>query len=176
MDYFTKIPNEILEALLMHKFTKRQLKILLLICRLTYGCSKSFAILKKADLKVVGIYKVDSGWELEKLKNQKVILCESSPNLIYINREINEWQVSKILTNGDEGVSKLLTNQLVKYQQLVGKILTPKVEKPLYSAEPKESIKENKESVEYDSIKTGERLESMRQFLRDKGIIKKFDK
>jgi len=40
-DGHTKIANELLDAIIGHEFSKRQLKILLLIMRKTYGWNKS---------------------------------------------------------------------------------------------------------------------------------------
>jgi len=46
---FTKIENNILERILTSDFTKRQLKILLLIVRFSFGCQKNYAVLKNND-------------------------------------------------------------------------------------------------------------------------------
>ena len=42
---FTRVPNELLEAILATDFTKRQQKIIFMIIRLSYGCGKGYALL-----------------------------------------------------------------------------------------------------------------------------------
>ena len=53
---FTALPHSILDLLLCHSLSKRDLSILLLVVRLTYGCRNArWAHLRQTDLATVGI-------------------------------------------------------------------------------------------------------------------------
>ena len=55
MTGFTKFDNQLLERILTSKFTKRQLKILLLILRYSAGYQKTYAVLRKSDFALAGV-------------------------------------------------------------------------------------------------------------------------
>jgi len=52
---FSQIPNELYHAFLVTSLTKRELKVCLLIYRLSKGCQKEWAKVILADFKAIGI-------------------------------------------------------------------------------------------------------------------------
>lgn len=155
---FTRISNELLEAILLSNYTKRQLNIILLVIRLSYGCGKKYALLRKSDFEIAGIDKSDIKRELDLLVQSGVLIIEEGR--ISLNKDYDRWRISlvragsreefkKILqrnlqektvlpTGGDQGVGKTPTNRLVKHQptgwqntnQVVGKIPTDQDTQP----------------------------------------------
>ena len=76
---FTAIPRAVFDRLLCMDLTKRELAIVLLIMRLTYGCrNSSWAILRQADLAAVGIKANHAKACLEALLNKGVIAYDQA--------------------------------------------------------------------------------------------------
>ncbi len=73
MGGFTKFENEILEKILTADLSKRQLKILLLIIRFSFGCQKNYCLLKNKDFTYSRISPYCIKDELEKLVKKRVI-------------------------------------------------------------------------------------------------------
>lgn len=139
-DGFLGIAHSINEAIMLRDFTKRQRKILDLILRLSWGCHKKSAIIpKQSDFTVIGIYETDISDELNWLESSKIIFRdgieysfnkdfdqwqvsrvkpyhpEKLSELLRIN--LNQYKVSNLLSSGNDGVSKTLTENLVKHQE-----------------------------------------------------------
>lgn len=54
-DKFVRFPSEVYDALLVSDITMRELKVVFLIARLTYGCHRDWCPLIQADLQAIGI-------------------------------------------------------------------------------------------------------------------------
>ncbi len=52
---FTKIPHSVFDGLLLQNLTQRELALLLLVARLSYGCQRRNAVLRQVDLVTIGI-------------------------------------------------------------------------------------------------------------------------
>ncbi len=91
-DRFTRISNELFEAIMQTDFSKRQRNILDLIIRVSYGCGKKFAYLRPSDFEVVGVYKSHIKKELDYLTRAKVIFRDGER--ISLNKDYDQWRVS----------------------------------------------------------------------------------
>jgi phage replication O-like protein O len=70
---FTKVENDLFQRLLTSDLTKRQLKILLLIIRFSFGYQKNYAILRQNDFSYAGVSPYCIKDELKKLVKKRVI-------------------------------------------------------------------------------------------------------
>lgn len=77
-DEFTRISNELLEVILATNFTKRQLNIIFLITRLSYGCGKKHALIRPSEFSLTGIYKGDIKRELALLAGAGVLTVDGA--------------------------------------------------------------------------------------------------
>ena len=128
-DEFTRISNELLEAILLSDFTKRQFNIILLVIRLSYGCGRKYAILRKADFGVAGIDKSDIKKELALLVESKVLVIDG--DRISLNKDYDRWRISLVRAGSREEFKKILQRNLQEKtvlptggDQEVGKIPT----------------------------------------------------
>lgn len=87
--------NQVLGAIITYRFTQRQIKILLLIARFSFGYHKSYAVLSRSDFAVAGIASSAITEQLERLAALRVIHWIPSRNQLWINRNVAEWAVSK---------------------------------------------------------------------------------
>lgn len=109
-DQFTRISNELYEAIMQTDFSKRQRNILDLILRMSYGCGKKYAILRPSDFEVVGVYKTHIKRELDYLVSANVITVDEE--LISINKNYERWRVSLIKTFDIERYNDILKRNL----------------------------------------------------------------
>jgi len=117
---FTKVDNRILEKLITSDLTKRQIKIILLILRLSSGCQKSYALLERKDFKVAGIDRRHVKREIEKICSLKILNFDSEKKIYWIN-DANEWNVEA------KDMSKVVRKNL-NFSHL-GRILSKKCER-----------------------------------------------
>ncbi len=153
MGGFTKFENEILEKILTADLSKRQLKILLLIIRFSFGCQKNYCLLKNKDFTYSRVSPYCIKDELEKLVKKGVIKWNPEKEMVWINKNLSEWIVDSSEDNS-KGFIKIATKNLPKQQLKIyqninlgfNKIATPFSQKPNPDKEkeaPKENIKEN---------------------------------
>jgi len=109
-DEFTRISNELLEAILLSNFTKRQLNIILLVIRLTYGCGRKYAVLRKSDFEVAGIDKSDIKRELDLLVRSGVLIIDG--DRISLNKDYDRWRISLVRAGSREEFKKILQRNL----------------------------------------------------------------
>jgi phage replication O-like protein O len=154
---FTKIENRILERILTSDLTKRQLKILLLIVRFSFGCQKNYAVLKNKDFSYAKVSPYCIKAELHKLVEKRVIKWNPEKEMVWINLNSEEWLVDNSINNSldnSERFVKIATKNLPKQQPRgyqnsnpgFNKIATSTSEKPSPDKgkqTPKENIKEN---------------------------------
>ncbi|WP_438447437.1 replication protein [Gorillibacterium sp. sgz5001074] len=177
-DQFTKLSNELYEAIMKTDFSKRQRNILDLIMRLSYGCRKKFAILRPSDFEVVGVLRGHIKKELEYLQMANVLHIEGE--VYTLNKDYDSWRVSITKTFNDEKYQKILSRNLAQnvtetvtkvtemvtdpedesYQNSntpVTKTVTPIADEPyshVASEVPKESIKDIQEEEEEEAFRT----------------------
>jgi len=115
---YTRISNEILEALMYADLTKREYKICLCILRYGYGYNQDRSEIRchqSAIAQLTGLYKGDIAYSLKSLENKNIIKWDKVSKTLTFNRHIDTWKVSKTLTSEIKKVSKTLTKKLVKY-------------------------------------------------------------
>jgi len=116
---FLRLPLPLLNAILFeYKFTKRQIKILLLISRFSIGCRRSTALLKRVDFKQIGIHPSDINRELNALVSENFIGWKKSTNRLWITQKL----LGDSPTKGNKKVGEILTRNLVKHQQVVSNL------------------------------------------------------
>jgi hypothetical protein len=132
MPGYTKFDNPVLEAVLTSGFTKRQLKILLLVIRFSAGCQKTYAVLRRNDYAYAGISPYCITGELEKLVRLQVIRWDPGRDLVWINSRLKEWQVDRVGENPGENFRrffKIANKNLPKWQLSVCQNSNPSIKK-----------------------------------------------
>ena len=109
-DKFTRISNELFEAMMQTNFSKRQRNILDLILRASYGCGKKFALLKPSDFEVVGVYKTHIKKELEHLVRSRVIFIDGER--ISLNKDYDQWRFNLNKISNPDKLSEILRKNL----------------------------------------------------------------
>jgi phage replication O-like protein O len=93
MSGFTKVDNPLLEKILTSRFTKRQLKILLLIIRFSSGYQKTYALLRKHDFAYAGVAPSCIKEELRKLVGMRVLGWDTKKDTFWLNPDLRDWAV-----------------------------------------------------------------------------------
>jgi phage replication O-like protein O len=135
---YTRTANELSEAIMQSDFSKRQLNILNLIIRMSYGCGKKSALVKYNDFELVGVYKADIKKELDYLSSVRVISIEYITNLSMIeaalNKNYDQWRVSLVkgfcAEKWEQLLHRNLQNNVSKTLTEVSEIQTPVSEIP----------------------------------------------
>jgi len=111
---FTQVPNDVFEKILTSDFSKRQLKILLLIGRCQFGYRRAKANLRHSDFRLCGIRRTTIKTEINALVSMFVVGHDPISHLLWINRDLAAWTVPPIgtMTLGD--VAKVRTMVLSK--------------------------------------------------------------
>lgn len=90
---YVKIANNLFENIFIRDFTKRELEVVLLIVRLSYGFNKKYAIIDpKTYLCLVGIPRQNINRTLDSLIDKKVVLSKGN-NIYLLNKYYDEWEV-----------------------------------------------------------------------------------
>ena len=84
----TQIPHWLFHCLLLLDLTKRDLKVVLLLIRLTYGCQKKWIKLRQCDLKTIGINENHAKEVLLRLLEEKIIVLNEKIDVYAINEEL----------------------------------------------------------------------------------------
>lgn len=119
-DKFTKLSNELYEAIMTSDFSKRQRKVLDLIIRMSYGCQKKYALIRPIDFELVGVWKVDIQKELRYLEKAKVIFRDGER--IELNKNYDQWRISIVKSFDEERMKALIKRNLE--QKKVSETLT----------------------------------------------------
>lgn len=93
-DQFTRISNELYEAIMQTDFSKRQRNILDLVIRMSYGCRKKYAILRPSDFELAGVGRNHIKQELKYLASANVLKVDGE--IIYVNKNYEQWRVSLV--------------------------------------------------------------------------------
>ena len=96
---FTKFDNQLLERILTSKFTRRQIKILLLLLRYSIGYQKTYAVVRKSDFALAGVSPSAISEELRRLYWLGVIRWDPAKGIIWINQHMDEWTVENVGDN-----------------------------------------------------------------------------
>lgn len=100
-DGHTKIANELLDAVIGHDFSKRQLKILLFIMRKTYGWNKSEDEISRSQImEATGLLNPHITTALQELQNANVLIISPGKHAkrFKINKYYDQWRVTKTVT------------------------------------------------------------------------------
>lgn len=122
---FTRIANELLEAIASADLTARQLKLMLAYIRKTYGFNKkSDRIADEQIAQITGLSRQNVNKAKKELISMKCLIVEGSQ--IGVNKEVSAWQFSKCLQVSNF-VSKSETSNVSKLETLdVSKLETHK--------------------------------------------------
>jgi len=112
---FTKFDNQLLERILTSKFTRRQIKILLLLLRYSIGYQKTYAVVRKSDFVLAGVSASAISEELSKLYWLSVIRWDPAKGIIWINQHMDEWTVENVGDNPGLA-SRIATRNSLKWQ------------------------------------------------------------
>lgn len=121
-DGYTRIANELLEAIASADLTARQLKVMLAVARKTYGFGKKSD--RIADEQIAGITGI-SRQNVNKAKKELISMncLIKDGNRIGVNKEVSAWQFSKCLHVSNlvsktetQKVSKLETSRVSKLE------------------------------------------------------------
>ena len=96
MTGFTKFDNQLLERILTSKFTRRQIKILLLLLRYSIGYQKTYAVVRKSDFALAGVSPSAITEELRRLYWLGVIRWDPAKGIFWINHHLDEWTVENV--------------------------------------------------------------------------------
>lgn len=132
---YTKIANEIMEALARYRLSGRERQILDVILRKTYGFNKKFDYISMSQFaQSTGMRRPDVAEQIKKLLGKNLIGVTQNPNTNNINMYIfqKDWQLWKVLPK------KLTVTQ--NPNTLLGKTLTKVLGKTLHTKEKKETI------------------------------------
>lgn len=110
-DKFTRIANELYEAIMQSDFSKRQRNIIDLVIRMSYGCGKKHAILRPSDFELCGVGKNHVKAELQYLSAAKVLFIDGE--VIRLNKNYDQWRVSIVKGFNPEKFSQVLKRNLI---------------------------------------------------------------
>jgi phage replication O-like protein O len=124
-DGYTKIANELLDAIIRHDFSKRELKIVLFVLRKTYGWNKKADVISLSQILAgTGLARTHACSSVNDLVNCKVLLKQSHQKgqLLELNKKYKDWvcdqngnsvtkTVMKCDQNGNKGVTKTGTTK-----------------------------------------------------------------
>lgn len=111
---FTRVPNSILTALITLDFTKRQVKIVLLVVRLTYGCHVPWAFYEKRYFQVAGLHRGTIGQELKRLCEMRVLDMNEDQKVVRVNPHTEGWQCSRNENIDADSVPDLMREMISK--------------------------------------------------------------
>ncbi|WP_276972222.1 replication protein [Tatumella ptyseos] len=149
---YTKIANELLEAIASADLTARQLKVMMAYIRKTYGFNKKTDRIADEQIsQVTGISRQNVNKAKKELISMNCLLMEG--NQIGVNKEVSAWKFSKCLQVSNF-VSKPETKSVSKLETLP--VSNPETHKRHYPKEKKESNKPPKspkgESPKFDPL------------------------
>jgi phage replication O-like protein O len=126
---FTRVPNRILLALITLDLTKRQIKIVCLVLRLTYGCQVPWAFYQKKYFRVAGLHRSAIGLELNQLRELRVLDMDEDKKIVRVNPHTEDWQCSQNNNISPELVTETITEMLSKQLKNVPVLRTLPAEK-----------------------------------------------
>ena len=90
---YVKIANNLFDNIFIRDFTKRELQVILLIIRLSYGFNRKHAIIEpKARICLLGIQAPNIDRTLDRLLDKKIILSHGN-NVYSLNKHYDQWEI-----------------------------------------------------------------------------------
>ncbi len=112
---FVALPQDVMTRLLCLDLTRRELVVLLLVARLTYGCrGKVWATLRGADLRVVGIGANHAKEVLARLIERGILVRGETATHYRLSVFVEEETERTETAERKELLKKLVRNQLAK--------------------------------------------------------------
>lgn len=137
---YVRVVNNLFDQLFLREFSLKQIRVIMLILRLSYGYNKKYAIIKpKSRFNFANLYRQDINKTINELIDKKVLL-NVAEDAYSINKDYDIWEipyhkfyddkkftdlqalqfvsetltpeVSETLTNNQENVSETLTNNV----------------------------------------------------------------
>jgi len=144
---FTRFPYSVLNGILLDDLKKRELKVVLLVGKLTYGCHKDWATLRQADLGIIGISASHARDTLNGLISSKRLLLNHKTKEIQINNSYFSSKVPKTETIKHNKLATLVGKHIKSHSSQKsnrkltnsGRLILPKREMSYYQ---KGNIKE----------------------------------
>jgi phage replication O-like protein O len=169
-DQFTRISNELMEAIPMFKLNGTQLRILLVVLRYTYGFQRKSRELSLSFISnSTGAHKQQIKRELDILIQTKVLIEKSEPTfnrsrVIEFNKNYDEWLISR------QSAKTLTVNKEDDTQS--ANTLTPTVSELAYQERNnKENIKESSSSINNPPpLMNDENLKRISKAYKDNGF------
>lgn len=119
---YIRIATELMDEIIRRDFSKRQLAILHLIIRLSYGCQRKDCLIGKFNFfELAGLNKSDIKKELQFLRECRVLNWSEETMLFSVNKDYEKWQI-----NPSKGYQKQKLDELVheNLRKKVGKTPT----------------------------------------------------
>ncbi len=179
---YLKIAHSIQEQIMISGFTEHEIKILLFILRLSWGCGRRSAYIpRQKDFELIGVGENHVKTKLDYLIRSRVIFREGCR--YEFNKNYAEWQISRVRTYSPESLSRLIglnlrSDDAELEPRPAGDGLPPKGSTGLRKGEEedspkgkaaeadpashKENINKNKNNYSYINIATGEEVEGFR--------------
>ncbi len=112
---YVKIANNLFENIFIKSFTKRELEVILLIIRLSYGFNRKKAIIKpKSRFMLVGIYRQDINTILNGLISKNVIVDHGNSEYS-LNKHFDEWNIKNNSYFNEDHFNELKGLQFKEY-------------------------------------------------------------
>ena len=150
-DPHLRVAHELVEEILSCDFSKRQLSILLLILRLSWGFHKKWAVIpKQRDFEVAGVIETHVKKELEWLAGARVIIVDG--DRYWFNKDYDQWRVSRARCHSRSRLTDLVSTNVKDAKKRSGLKLTKSVSssgtKQLGGKKDNSIIKEEKDEPE----------------------------
>ncbi|HVO28761.1 MAG TPA: replication protein [Candidatus Paceibacterota bacterium] len=135
MKGYTRFPHELLEAIISGGFSAREMKVLLVIVRTSYGFHHRYANLRNLDFRMAKLWPSGIALALRKLYIKKVIdvRIEGKERLIGINDPAG-WRGYQNSTADSEKITKMVTSALSKQFKAKTVSVMPPRERPRQSS------------------------------------------
>lgn len=149
---FVGIARKLYEQLYARNFSVKQLRILMLLLRMSYGCgSKAAFITPQNGFELGCIYKSDIKKELEILEAANVIFCDYKNRLFAINKNYDEWEISfhKLYSSerNQDLIHKNVVSKDTKKSLVENLFVSPQLTKKLVHNELSQPEKADSESI-----------------------------
>ncbi len=112
---FTRLPNYVLEKIILSDFSKRQLKIIFYLCRLQFGFHRAKVSIKNSDFRLCGIRESVIKKELNELIDSGVIERSEIANTANLNLQTEDWKIP-LITNIEPNAILELRNKVFSKQ------------------------------------------------------------
>ena len=165
---FTRVPNRILLALFTLDLTKRQIKIICLVLRLTYGCQVPWAFYEKKYFRAAGLHRSAIGLELKQLRDLRVLDMDEQKKIVRVNPHTEDWQCSQNSNISPEVVTETITEMLSKQLKNVSVLRTlpdekvDEIEDSVFEARSVKKLKKEilkKDEMFLDKVKIYDRID-----------------